>query len=228
MEVYSPIDQLEKKLEEEKKLKEEEKIVDNILGLVGPEKNIIISRSNCKFCQSKVRIEAEEEYEKTGNIKKVAEFLAINGDKISYLSVRNHIQLHYLKTNKRMKLMEYASDLNQWKENQITMREHMFERIAMMRREMCFIAADSEGLELKERRQSADTIKKLSDGIGTLEDKILLMDAGIEPAEIIIEKIRDIMGDKIKNSNDPKVKQALIEVLKDLSKNVSDLLFEKK
>jgi hypothetical protein len=211
--------------------KEIQKIEENI-GIIGIEhlaKDLIVNKSNCKFCQSKIRREAEEEYEKTKNIKKVYDFFTSHGESTTYLSVRNHIQLHYLKQEKILKLKEYADDIKEWASIKRTRQQQLMERINMLRREMCLIASETDDtLDINERRSSAMIIYKLSDSITSLEDKIEEMNKEMEPVEIIIERIKNIINIKVNNMNDAKVKQALTEVLHDLSRDVADLLVEDK
>jgi hypothetical protein len=127
-----------------------------------------------------------------------------------------------------MKLKEYADDIGAWAPVITERRQNILERMTILRKEMCTIVAESDGLNLEERRRSADVVNKLSGSITDLEDKIDEIDGRLEPVEIIIDKLKNIIGLKIKDINDPKTRQVLMDVLHELSTGLSDLLVQEK
>jgi len=184
----------------------------------------VINRANCKFCQSEFRAEAEKEYEARGrNILLVQKFLVNKGEEITYPAVRNHLLNHYLEQEKNIKLKEYAQDLTLWVGITKNRRQAMVERIAILNKEMTTIAAETQGLSLDERRKSADSLKKLSDTIGILEDKISEVDNIMQPVEIVIQNLSNIVAEKIKSVKSAETKEALLDVLTQLSHSVSDI-----
>jgi hypothetical protein len=63
----------------------------------------------------------------------------------------------------------------------------------------------------------------MCDTIMALEDKIAEMDKTLEPAEIVVTRISDIISNEIKSSNNNEVKRALVEIMKKLAESVKDL-----
>jgi len=100
----------------------------------------------------------------------------------------------------------------------------ILERIAIMRREIVIIASESDSLSIDERRRSADIIKKLSDGMSALEEKLEHIDMELEPVEVIVNNLQSIIAQKIRSSTNDEVKKALLDVLDDLAKNVSEIM----
>jgi hypothetical protein len=188
----------------------------------------IITRSNCKFCKSKYRQQAEEHYElHNHNIRAAYKFLKEKGEKISYRGVRNHLKRHYVERDKLEALSDYAGDLSLWVGRQVNTRQRLVERIAVLEREMFTLAALTEGDSIDERRRTADMLKKLSDGIVTLEQKIYELDTQREPVEMVIDKLRDIIAAKMKNANEHDSK-LLLDVIDELSNAMAGFLVEDK
>jgi len=186
--------------------------------------SIIISKTNCKFCQSQYRVEAENDFEKTGNMKAAWRVLVEqHKEDITYPAVRNHIINHYLVIEKKIKMKEYGEQLEGWINSERSRRWAMLERIGMLEKEMVNIAAETNGKNLDEQRKSADTMKKMCDTIMAVEDKIAEMDKTLEPAEIVVTRISDIISNEIKSSNNNEVKRALVDIMKKLSESVKDL-----
>ena len=107
-----------------------------ILENVGKISDQIVSKTNCKFCQSKYRKDAEERYEQVKNIKAVHKFLQEKGEDVAYSSVRNHIYNHYLLHERNMKIKEYGEQLSGWIQEDRRRRGSIIERIAIMEKEM--------------------------------------------------------------------------------------------
>ena len=170
-----------------------------LVGTISDEK---ITRKNCKCCNSKHRTAAEEIYEQRGSVKAVKRFLDSKGDVISYLAVRNHIHRHYMGQARNSYVKEWANDLGKYAGALGDRKYMILERLAIMRRDMCLIAAESDSVALDERRRSADIVKKLSDGMSTLEDKLDQLDKDLEPVEIVIENIKIILV-----TNEPELDQ---------------------
>jgi len=165
----------------------------------------IVNKNNCKFCQSKYRKEAEDRYEQVKNIKVVHKFLEEKGESVAYSSVRNHIFNHYLVHERNIKIKEYGEQLEGWINEDRKRRGSIIERIAIMEKEMATIASNTIGQSLEDQRRNADILKKLSDTITALEDKIEEIDNALEPVEIIVNKLSDIISMEIKNSNSNEV-----------------------
>ena len=180
-------------------------------------------RTNCKFCMSPIRTEAEAEYERTNNIRAVEIFLIKNKESISYNAIRNHIIEHYKKYEIQLRLKEWAEDIPAFMQYGKDRTQILEERKAILTQQMIVIASETEGKSLEDRRKSAEAIKKLSDAITTLEDKIDERELKMEPVFIIIEKLQDIISIRMKSNSSEEVKRELMTVLEQLAESTKTL-----
>ena len=195
-----------------------------ILSSIDNSDDLVISKTNCKFCQSQHRVDAELEFEKTSSIKAAFRVLTDQyKEDVTYPAVRNHIVNHYMISERKVKIKEYGDQLKGWVNSERSRRWAMAERIAMLEREMANIASETNGKDLEEQRKSVDAMKKLCDGIMSMEDKMAEMDKTLEPVEIVVTRLSDIISNEIKTSNNNEVKRALADIMKKLSESVKDL-----
>ena len=187
-----------------------------------------ITKKGCKCCESKFREEAEELFEKTNNIRAVRKFLEEKGQKISYLAVRNHINKHYLGTERLQSVKEWLEDVNRYSSNKSDRVRELRGRKNALNREFLLIAAGTDGESLEERRKSADALKKISDTMISIEDKIDDIENEKAPVEILIENFQQIIADKIKKTTTEEVKRVLLDTLTELSDSVGGMSIEEK
>jgi hypothetical protein len=202
-----------------------EKKKDGIIAIIDTTE---ISKSNCKFCQSKNRKEAENKFEESGSIKAAANFLREKGDEISYLAVRNHLHRHYLGSDRLQGIKDWAEETVQFRYADSGRKSHLMERIAILRREMCIIASSADSCDMDERRKNADIVKRLSDGISSLEDKISEIDGQKKLVDTIIDSLKDILSVKISKASNEETKNVLMEILEELSDSLADVMIEDK
>ena len=189
----------------------------------------VMSKTNCKFCNSSHRVAAEEYYEQSRkNIQRTKDYLTSVGEDFSYRCVRNHLRRHYIDETNLDCLQEYGNDLAFWVNRQLDERQRVVERIAILEREMILLAALSDSDVLDDRRRSADVLKKLSEGISALEGQLRGIDNSREPVEIMIEKLREIISQKIEKLDDNALKRILLEVIEELSQSMADVFVEQK
>jgi hypothetical protein len=203
-----------------KKVEKEQKFVSLI-------QDTQIIKTNCKLCQSKFRAEAEEKFEQSNNIRAVRRFLLDNGEEICYQSVRNHLLKHYLGSQRLESVKEWLEDVDRYSCSKYDRRINLYGRVKALNREFALIAAGTDGMPLDDRRRSADILKKLSDGVSGLEDKIDEIDNELAPVEIIIENLQGLLADKIKSTPNEEVKRAFMDLLNELSDTMGDMLVEK-
>ncbi|MFW6174106.1 MAG: hypothetical protein ACOC5T_10225 [Elusimicrobiota bacterium] len=198
-------------------------------NLINFPSNTKIVKSNCKLCNSKHREKAENEFEKTsGNIKAVKRVLDNENEKISYLSIRNHMYKHYLGEIRINGLKDLVDDIKHFSIKGRDGKDLLIERINLLRREMYLIAENSDNVDIEDRRKNADIIKKLSDGISSLEDKIKAIEGERSLVERLFNSLSELIQDKIKTSNSKEVKSTLIEFLQDFSAITENLMIEDK
>lgn len=209
-----------------KSKKEIEKVEAKFMHLID---NTEITKANCKLCNSAFRAEAEEKFEQTNNMKAVRLFLLDKGEEICYHSVRNHLSKHYLGSQRLDNVKEYLDEVNRFSVGKYNRRDNLSFRINALRREFLLISTETDNMigSVDDRRRSADVLKKLSDGISGLEDKIDEIDNELAPVEIIIENLQGLLADKIKSTSNEEVKRAFLDLLNELSDTMGDMLVEK-
>jgi len=203
-----------------KKVEEEDKLVTLV-------QDTKISKKNCKLCQSEFRVEAEEKYEQSNNVRAVRRFLLDKGEEICYQSVRNHLLKHYLGSQRLESVKEWLEDVDRYSCNKYDRRVNLYGRIKALSREFVLIAAETDGMPIDDRRRSADILKKLSDGMSGLEDKIDEIDNELTPIEVMLENLQGILADKIKNTSNEEVKRAFLDLLNELADTMGSLIVEK-
>lgn len=203
-----------------KKVEEEDKLVTLV-------QDTKISKKNCKLCQSEFRVEAEEKYEQSNNVRAVRRFLLDKGEEICYQSVRNHLLKHYLGSQRLESVKEWLEDVDRYSCNKYDRRVNLYGRIKALSREFVLIAAETDGMPIDDRRRSADILKKLSDGMSGLEDKIDEIDNELTPIEVMLENLQGILADKIKNTSNEEVKRAFLDLLNELADTMGSIIVEK-
>ena len=188
----------------------------------------VFDRKNCKLCQSKNREEAEMAYEDGKSIKAIQNLLSAKGEKISYPAVRNHLIYHYVAQQKNLRLTEYAKDLKKWMENELDRESEIKARIGMLRRQMYLIASETEGSSLEEQRKSADTIKKLMEALMACEEKLDEKNSDMQPVEIVIRNLNDLVNVEIKTAKTDETKKVLGTLLDKLAKSVDSIMLDRK
>ena len=181
----------------------------------------------CKVCQSEFRARAEAEYEKCNHSVSAALTLLRNlGEDVSKSGVYNHMSKHYDPVVRKDKIQQYAVELDSYLGDQQDRRIQLRERIYIMQRMMYDLAADSNGCSLDDKRKNADVIKKLSDGVTGLEDKIMSLDKSMEPVEVLIERLGIIFRARMKKLSDNNVKSLLMDILTEVQQSSQDLFTE--
>jgi len=186
-----------------------------------------INKKNCKLCQSKYREEAEAIFE-TKTMKAAERFLIEKGEQISYLSIRNHLTKHYMGTQRLNSVKEWLEEINKFSDGNYNRRINLHGRINALMREFVVIAAETDGQNLDERRRSSDILKKLSDAISGLEDKVDEIDNEFSVGEIIIENLQELLASRMKRTTSEEVKREFMDLLNDLSENMTGLFIDQK
>ena len=187
----------------------------------------IIERKNCKLCHSEFKAIAEEMYGEKKGINLIHKYLKKEGVDISYPAVRNHLVFHYNEQQKQIRIQEYGKNLQKWVDRSQNREEALDERIAVLYSQMYNIASETEEESLDEKRKSAEVIRKLVDTITVCEDKLDEIRQKIEPVEIVIKKLHDIVQVQISNARQPETKDILMKVVEELSSNINEFFTTK-
>ena len=184
-------------------------------------KDYIIVKNGCKLCNSPFRKEAEEIYEEDRNVLKVKKFLdeEVNGKKrldVSYPAVRQHIYRHYEAQQHTKILREFAEDVNKYLPLQSSPEGSLRRKIAILERDMIWLAAKSDELGVSERRKNSEVVKKLADTILTYESKLEDMKNRLEPYEQVLVYLTEIVREEMKKMEEKEDQQKFIPILNNI------------
>ena len=188
-----------------------------------------ITKSNCKICKSDHRDYVDDMYENQPRKSYTAirhKLKELYGIEVSINSIRNHIQYHYLATQRYESTMDYSEELKQWASVNTNKIEYLRTKIAMLDREMMLIAQQSDDLDLAERRKNADTIKKLADTILTYESKIDEFQEKMKPVNLVFNQLRIIVNEEMELVQNTGTKQTLSKIFNRLKESIGDMVAE--
>lgn len=185
-----------------------------------------ITKTNCKLCNSELREEAEAMYEgqRRKNYTEIVGHLSTKGVLISVNAVKNHMLRHYEKEQRNLVLSEYSQDLEEWMKIHDNKLEALRARIAILDREMATIASIGEELDIIERRKNAETIKKIAETILSHEEKLKEYEEQLEPARVVLNHLKDIITDELKEVSDDRTKRVILNIMTRLKGNIGELL----
>lgn len=183
-------------------------------------------RTNCKFCMSPHRVEAEAEWEKTKSLKMTYAFLKARGYDGLYHSMRNHIISHYRRYETQTRIKEWAKNLPVLMKQQKSREKSLKDRVAALTYEFYVMASKAEEEETENRTKITEAMRKLSDSITLLEDKYVEEQKRNQPILIIVERLKDIISSRIKKTDNNAVKCELMKVLELWIDSVKDLEVE--
>lgn len=185
-----------------------------------------VIREGCKLCLSRHREEAEALYDRTRIISRSHKLLVDSGESISYNAVRNHLVYHHSAIASNSLVKEYAEEVKKWSALQTDSRSALRRTMAMLEREMHTLAAQTEEMDLENRRKVSDTINKYANTLLAYRVKLEDLDRAQEPITIVFNQLQVLMEEEIKSLNDPKAKRAMANVIDKLSETCGDILVE--
>jgi hypothetical protein len=189
-----------------------------------PEK---VQKAECKLCNSKYREEAEELFERSGNITKVQKFLHEDrAEDISYAAVRNHLKYHYEGHSSDQLVREYATEIDKWLGMQNDQEAGMLRAMAMIERELTILEANAEGMSLENRRKNAETVAKLSALLLNYRTKFTEIQQSRQPITFILNQLQIVLKEQLETSPDGTVKQVVKNIMTRLGESCSDLFIE--
>ncbi len=183
----------------------------------------IINRSNCKFCQCSFRQEAESLWLKTENISSAHRFLKSNNVEISYAAVRNHLLSHFQKEVSNLQVVDYLNDLSGWRKSQIDKENRLELMLSVLEKRIFELSSIPKESDDQFRRNS-DAICKMMQQAVSVQDSLDKHRGSVEPIEIFIKRLQEVIEIQIESSNSNETRKALVKVVSTLEKNIGDLL----
>lgn len=188
----------------------------------------IVSK-RCKLCQHEDREEVEEWFEnqRRTNYTEIKNKLAEEKNvSISINAIKNHMIYHFKAAERKSTLTEYTDDIQKWVSMQTNKVASLKTRIAILEREMMYIGAEGEDLDLIERRKNAEAIRKLAETLLTCDSKLKEYDEEMEPVRVVFNQLKIIVKDEMAIIDSASTKKTLIKVMSRLKENVGDMMFD--
>ena len=177
----------------------------------------------CKLYNSKLRKEAEKEFERTGNLSHVYRWLNDNGEKISRPSVSNYFNHYYQSENDLELVNHYAENLAVWKNDGATKEERLKTQLAMNDKLIFELMAKTSQGGVNEMRKSADVLVKLQKASLDLQKEIDCVEGRMHPVRILFDKFSNLMQISIRNADSPGTKKILLDIIESLQREVEDI-----
>lgn len=184
----------------------------------------VIVKSNCKMCNSRNRLEAEELYEKYGygGIQKACDLLnkTYNED-ISYIAIARHLRNHYERQKTQVFIKEYAENFKIYKSIYTDKKRSLEDTRVMLQKSFVEQMSIADSLsDSVEKRKSIELATKIATTLSSITAQINEIDKASQPYVIMLENLKHIIVDKIKESKNDDIKNALINVLDEWEKSL--------
>jgi hypothetical protein len=186
-----------------------------------------INRQGCKLCASKLRAQAEKEFDDKENVTAVVNLLKEKGEEISYNAVKNHILFHYELPKKKAMIYEYARDVSEWVEGLGANRADAIKgRIGVLDREAVHLATASQGLALAERQKSLEVLTKIYASVEKLEKALLEVEKARDPVALVVNQLQIIIQKEAEITKTPEVRRVIVNILDQLQSKLGDMKVE--
>lgn len=197
---------------------------ESFVDMAGKMSDTPVCEPRCKLCNSKFRLEAEQEWDRVKNFAAVYRILKNHGEDISEAAVRCHLRDHYAKDVRTRQLKEYAVDLSEnWlKINQST-EEKLLGYLALIDQRIHTLAAATDKNDPCDMRKTNDSIAKLIEQACKVEERLQKMKEANAPANILIDKFKNIILVQVENIKSTEAKQALMQVLDAVQNEVGEV-----
>jgi hypothetical protein len=188
------------------------------------EEGDIIRRADCKFCNHRLRQDAEQKWEETHNFNLVQRFFAQNwqeGDppKMNYANLRNHLMGHYERQVHKVQIREYSERLQSMLNYKITKDQQLEALSTSLQMKYVEIASNSEHDELRAADMQIKIAKMLLD--------IIAMQARLRgelnSVNVVVEKFVNSWVHLITSEKDPERRGQLTEYLQQFREELSGL-----
>jgi len=195
------------------------------------DKNDIICRANCKFCNHSARFDAERKYEQ-GNrtsytlvVKFFDEYRKQHPEApvMNVPNVRDHILHHYLQQEKKMWMREYSGRLTELMNYKIS-EDREFEMLAAtLELKLHEIASDPTLDTLKQ----ADTMTKIIKSKLDVKAMQHRLRGEMDGVSMLTENLQNVWFHMIKSEKDPLIKRSLIKCLDAFQSNFEGTVLPK-
>jgi len=190
----------------------------------------IIHRSDCKLCNSEYREAVEREFSSSDSYKAAYNKIRMKDPSISYDAVRRHILNHFTPYMRGIMIKSYAKNIEKMMQSKYVVKQEITERIRILQDKIYDIGSMSSGANFVNTVKAADTLCKLTSAIARLDEQLIEINRELEPVYMVIQNLKDIINDVIKETNNPEITRAVKEIFTRLVESVKDneIMIEKK
>lgn len=188
--------------------------------------NDIVCRTNCKFCQHPAREQAEQKWERSNGSyitveRFFEEYRKENPDSplMSYTNIRGHIDHHYKQQIKKLRMREYANNLNVVLKEKVDQMELLDALAAALQMKFWDIASDAE-LDTTKQSEAQGKLAKII--VDVLKFKAELR-GELKPVNIFAEKVLNMFGTRLSTETNNEFKAKLLEMVNDLETEAASI-----
>jgi len=186
-----------------------------------------ISRSNCKLCQSEKRNEAEQQYmDSREKARPVYLWLKKEGVDISYPSVKNHLEQHFARLQKTVRIKEYLTQLKEQATIGKSKKAHLALCAVIMEDRLLDLASAAPQLGPLDQTKIVKSIKDISDSLISIYTEMEKTEQQVAPIAIAIERLHGVVKVTLQQVQNPEARKAIAMVMDQFQHSVNDLLVQ--
>lgn len=185
---------------------------------------LIKVHSGCKLCNSNLRQQAEDLYQKSQNYSHVHRWLEDNKEDISWSCVRNHLKCHLTARMSEDRVQEYCKSMTTWCQAERKKEERLEAMMCILERRIIQLAAMVDGREDSESIKMTETIAKLASGVLSMQQKVDEYKKASEPVKVVIERIQQIVQVQLSSTPSQEVRKVLMNMVDVLEHDLGGLI----
>jgi len=177
----------------------------------------------CKFCNSKLRVGGEAEWERVRVFKRVTEWFQKNGENMNINNVRVHIMNHYMRQEQLIMRRHYAERLLPIINYKINKSKRIETLLAMLEDKAWKYASIEHTDDIKAMKSDEMLVKIIKETTNLIKMQAELT-GELDPIKLIVERFQQIFVSFIGKVDDPKLKLKMVKELEDLKEyNIIDM-----
>lgn len=180
--------------------------------------------AGCKLCNSLLRQQAEDLYQKTQNYSHVHRWLEDNKEIISWSCVRNHLRSHLTNSMAQERISEYCQNMSLWCSEERKKEQRLEAVMHMLERRMIQLAAMIDGRDDSESIKITETIVKLASQMLSMQQQVDEYKKAAEPVKVVIEKIQQIVQVQLSTTPSQEVRKVLMNMVDVLEHDLGGLI----
>lgn len=176
--------------------------------------NDIIYYKNCKLCNSEVRFDAEQRWDKSRkNSRSVWRWLTEEQKvDLTTAEVNHHMREHYQKQEAELRLKDYSSKINGFMQQRHKKIDIVETCIAICQETVSRLAVLETKGDLKNEKIRADSLAKVMQQMSVMIELEAKLAGDVNPAEAITQRFTTVWSEQMKQAP-PEVRTHMIKIL---------------